>query len=79
MVAVPDVVVDSFKRYKLETQKVVTWLGETASKCNRHHLPVNSAAKRANRKKPVESTKRVAIRDYVLYRLLNQSWTQSFL
>ncbi|CZR63378.1 uncharacterized protein PAC_13275 [Phialocephala subalpina] len=67
MIDIPDFVLDSYKRYKLQTQKVVTWLGQTGtcSRSNPQPQPETQPSTKNSKKTPAETTETIPVQDFV--------------
>jgi hypothetical protein len=64
MIDLPDFVLDSYKRYKDETQKVVTWLGETACAYTPQVSQQTSNVKKKSRKKAPEPVTKIPLQEF---------------
>jgi hypothetical protein len=66
MLNTPDFVLDSYKRYKVETQKVVTWLFKTVSECRPDTSPHRYHLKRNTHKRNDPSVTKIPLNEFSL-------------
>ncbi|KAF8853740.1 hypothetical protein BDZ45DRAFT_66911 [Acephala macrosclerotiorum] len=65
MIELPDFILDSYKRYKLQTQNVVTWLGQTGYRCSSRSRPQTHTSNKKNKKSPIGTTRDIPLKDFV--------------